>query len=62
MMFRVLGVIVGTVFLIGGSLMLFIGDVSAIQILTLFILGGTFLIYGLGGNKRLSIIMPWLAK
>ncbi len=42
--------------------MIFIGDVGAIQILTLFILGGTFMLYGLGGNKGLSKVMPWLAK
>ncbi|WP_066963060.1 hypothetical protein [Microbulbifer sp. Q7] len=62
MMFRILGIIMGTVFLIGASLMIFIGDVGAIQILTLFILGGTFMLYGLGGNKGLSKVMPWLAK
>lgn len=62
MIFRVLGVIVGAAFLIGASLMIFIGDVDSLQIVSLLCLGGTFLLYGLGGNKALAKVVPWLAK
>ena len=62
MIFRVLGVIVGAAFVVGASLMIFIGKVGFIQILALLVLGGAFLVYGLGGNKALAKFMPWLAK
>ena len=62
MIFRVLGVIVGAAFVVGASLMIFIGKVGFIQILALLVLGGAFLVYGLGGNKALTKVMPWLVK
>ncbi|GAB2529614.1 hypothetical protein GCM10008940_35090 [Microbulbifer agarilyticus] len=62
MIFRILGVVLGTVFLIGASLMTFIGEVDYLQIAAVAILGGVFLLYGLGGNRVLSKVMPWLAK
>ena len=62
MIIRILGVIVGAVFVVAASLMIFIGKVGFIQILALLVLGGAFLVYGLGGNKALAKFMPWLAK
>jgi len=55
---RVLGFIVGLLFVVASPLMAYSGEQSLIQCLSSFILGILFIIYGVKGNEGLLKILP----
>ena len=59
---RVLGVIVGCLFLSGPALMLAFGDGLSWEIIPMLFLGAAFVGYGLGGQRLLRKIAPSLAR
>ena len=62
MIIRVLGAITGLIFIVISSLMLFSQHSTLISSITGIILGLVFLIYGIGGKKALSKILPRTAN
>lgn len=59
---RILGAIVGLTFVVVFGAMIYEGRDGLLSTISGFILGLIFLIYGIGGNKALSKILPGLAK
>jgi len=55
---RVLGVIVGLLFVVISPFMAYSGQESLSMCLSIFLLGVLFLIYGVKGNKGLLKIFP----
>ena len=62
MIIRVLGTATGIGFIIISGLMIYIGQDSLASHLTGVFLGAIFIVYGVGGNKALSKVLPGMAK
>lgn len=58
MVIRILGLIVGLLFLIAMPIMVYSGDQSVIEGLAAMVIGILFIIYGVKGNKGLMKILP----
>ena len=58
MIIRVLGTMVGLFFVFVAGLMFISQHVSLIQPITSLIIGFVFIIFGIGGKKALSKILP----